>query len=394
MISVESALNEVVNHTLVGKEETKSISNLHKSYTNKDIVSPIDLPGFRNSAMDGFALLYSDYQVGIRQFKLVGEIPAGCTKKFQLKPGETFRIFTGAPIPMNSDLVIMQEHVLKEKDLVIINEENSKKNQNIREIGEQVQKGDLALKKGTLINSATIGYLSSLGIGSIKTIKKPRIAIVSTGDELIEQGKLLQFGQIYESNSSALISELINFGIDDITLHKLKDDYSTTKNTLNQLVNEYDYLVVTGGISVGDYDFVGKALREIKTQEIFYKVKQKPGKPLFFGRHNHCHIFALPGNPAAALSCLHIYVKTSLRKYLGSSSPMPKFIEVKSSSSFTKKGDRAQFLKARVSNNRVAIMDGQSSNMMQTFALSDALVFVPAELPQIKIGDSVQTLIL
>ncbi|MGB0402819.1 MAG: molybdopterin molybdotransferase MoeA [Salibacteraceae bacterium] len=394
MISVKEAIEKVIEHTAIGKVVSTETQKTEGQYTTNDIYSPIDLPSFRNSAMDGYALLYSDYENDVRQFELAGEIPAGCTKKHKVKSGEAYRIYTGAPTPLNSDLVIMQEHVSTKNNSVIIEEQNSRKNQNIREIGEQVQKGTLALKKGTAINSATIGYLSSLGIGSINTINKPKIAVVSTGDELIEAGNSLEFGQIYESNSSALISELKKTGIESISLYKLKDDYPSTKESLSQLVKEYDYLIITGGISVGDYDFVGKALMEIDTKEIFYKVKQKPGKPLFFGKNQNCHVFALPGNPAAALSCLHIYVKTSLRKYLGCENPRPQFANLKSTSAFIKKGDRAQFLKARTTENGVEIMDGQSSNMMQTFALSNALVYVPAETSEIKIGDPVQTLLI
>ena len=153
-------------------------------------------------------------------------------------------------------------------------------------------------------------------------------------------------------------------------------------------------VVITGGISVGDYDFVGKALLELDVNQIFYKVKQKPGKPLFFGKKDDTIIFALPGNPAAALSCSYIYVNTALQKMSGNLNYSLVKTKARSTLSYTKKGERAQFLKAIYQNNKVTILEGQSSAMLQTFALANALVYVPADLYNIDIDDEIEVICL
>jgi molybdopterin molybdotransferase len=394
MISVENALKSCIENTDLGIIEAINLQDINGGFTAENIISGINLPGFKNSAMDGYALLYSDYKKGVRKFKVIGEIQAGDTNKYNLIEGNAYRIFTGAPIPLNCDLVVMQEHVLSKENEIILEEENSKPNQNIRNIGEQVKVDELALHKGSFLGSATIGYLASIGQSTINTISTPSVAVISTGNELVEQKKELKFGQIYESNSFGIVSQLKLWGVKNIVTSKLKDDYQDTLNRINEHLDTQDYLILTGGISVGDYDFVGKALKELGVKEIFYKVKQKPGKPIFFGRKGRCHIFALPGNPAAAISCLHIYVKTSLRKFRGAKDPTIEFVSLKAGNSFTKKGNRAQFLKAKLNNDSVTILEGQSSNMMQTFAVANVLVYLDENNPEIKAGDLVKSLLI
>ncbi|MBD79192.1 MAG: molybdopterin molybdenumtransferase MoeA [Crocinitomicaceae bacterium] len=394
MISVNDAILKSVERTKQGTIHQTTLKDVNRGFLTEDFISDIDLPSFNNSAMDGYALLYSDYQNGRREFDLIGEIQAGDTNIYELNSGQAYRIFTGAPTPLNCDLVIMQEHVNQTQNGILIDEENAKAGQNIRLIGEQVKKGDLALKKGAELTPAAVGYLASLGATSINTIIQPSITVVSTGNELVSIGSELKFGQIYESNSYGIVSELKKCGFNDVSSEKLNDNYEETFNKIRQLIEFSDYVILTGGISVGDYDFVGKALKELEVEEVFYKVKQKPGKPLFFGRKGYCHIYALPGNPAAALSCLNVYVKSSLRKFLGCIDPLPNFIPIKANNDFHKKGNRAQFLKAKVDNGAVTILEGQGSNMMHTFAIANALVYMNENNTSISKGDQVSCLLL
>ena len=191
-----------------------------------------------------------------------------------------------------------------------------------------------------------------------------------------------------------LCSALQHLNFDDVSIHKVEDDYDETKSKLQSAIKENDLVIVTGGISVGDYDFVGKSLIELKVETLFYKVKQKPGKPLFFGKKDDTLIFALPGNPAAALSCFYVYVYSTLRTMMNESEVELPRIQAKSKSAFVKKGDRPQFLKAIYHQGKVDILEGQSSSMLQTFALSNALVFIPAEVTNIDINDRVETILL
>ena len=355
----------------------------------RDVDSPISMPPFRQSAMDGYALnLHENLS-----YNLIGEVKAGDGHQTILKPGEGIRIFTGAPVPDSANAVMMQEKV-KVDDTKIKIVKIPLKNHNIRPLGEQVKKGEVALKKGTKLSPAAIGYLISLGITKVSVFKKPKIAIVTTGNELIEAGQDLGYGKIYESNSKMLLTALYNLKFYDVTLHRVKDDYDKTVKKLNAVINDNHLVLITGGISVGDYDFVGKALKEIKVEELFYKVKQKPGKPLFYGKKGDTQIFALPGNPAAALSCFYVYVYIALQKMINCGTLELPRVKAKSISNFDKKGNRPQFLKAIYNNNEVEILKGQNSSMQQTFALSNALVYLSEENNNVNIGDEVDVIIL
>lgn len=390
MITIEEAIQLVKDNSKTHFEKTtKPIekSGGYKLYA--DILSPIDMPPFRQSAMDGYALNLHD---GLT-YKLIGEVKAGDSNPPQLKKAEAVRIFTGAPVPDTANAVIMQEKVGLNRTEITLNGQIAI-NHNIRTIGEQVKKGDLALRKGTKLTPAAIGYLSSLGIDRVSVFKKPTIAIITTGNELIEPGQDLVHGKIYESNSKMLQNALYNLKLYDISIHKVKDDYGKTLAKIASAIKANDLVIVSGGISVGDYDFVGKVLEALKVDTLFYKVKQKPGKPLFFGKKEGKLIFALPGNPAASLTCFYIYIYIALQKMMGNDNfELPK-IKAKSISKFTKYGDRPQFLKALYKYGNVCILEGQSSAMLQTFAVSNALVFMPETINNIEIDDWVDVILL
>lgn len=390
MIIVEEALELVQKKTLpLNQKELKSVLKSCGFVLFEDIYSPINMPPFKQSAMDGYALcLHNDIT-----YSVIDEVKAGNSHHPELNAGEAVRIFTGAPVPETANAVIMQEKVTIDGKKIILNK-TVLLDENIRPLGEQVKQGEIALKKGTKLTPAAIGYLTSLGITDVEVCKKPSIAIVVTGDELIEAGQPLTYGNIYESNSGMLLSALIGLGFTNVTTHKIEDNYTNTLTKLDKVINQNDMVLITGGISVGDYDFVGKALKELEVREVFYKVKQKPGKPLFFGKKKNTIVFALPGNPAAALSCFYIYVNTALQKMSGNNNYSLAKITAKSTSEYIKKGDRAQFLKAIYKNHEVTILEGQSSAMLQTFALANALVYVSEALDSIKINDTVEIILL
>lgn len=390
MITVENAIKLVDTHSKpLVKETIKPIKKASGYILFKDTYSPINMPPFRQSAMDGYALnLHEDLT-----YNLVGEIKAGDCHQPTLKHGEAVRIFTGAPVPDSANAVMMQEKVTPNGTKITI-ETNPPIACNIRPLGEQVKTGEVALKKGTKLTPAAIGYLTSLGVTEVSVYKKPTIALITTGSELMEPGQPLTHGQIYESNATMLLMALYNLKFYDVTIHKIPDDYNQTKAKLDSVINENDLVIISGGISVGDYDFVGKALLELGVEQIFYKVKQKPGKPLFFGKKVNTSIFALPGNPAAALTCFYAYVYIALQKMTNKTSLELPRVKATSKSYFEKKGDRPQFLKAIYANETVEILEGQNSSMLQTFALSNALVFVPEHITSIEINDIVETILL
>ncbi len=387
MIKVEDALRLIFSNTTFLEKYRISLSKGITYYLSEDVFSPIHMPPFRQSAMDGYALRLKNGNSN--SYQLIGEIKAGDSYHPKLEKGEAVRIFTGAPVPDSANAVVMQEKVFAEGNTITI-DGSIKQGDNIRPLGEQIWKGEVALKKGTKLTSAAIGYLASLGISELDVFKKPRIAIVATGDELIKTGEDLAYGKIYESNALMLLSALNSIHYTDVSTYKVVDDYQRTYDLLNKVVGENDVVLVTGGISVGDYDYVGKALQDLAVEQVFYKIRQKPGKPLFFGRKGATSIFALPGNPAAALSCFYVYVYPALQMMSGG--PSNSYVtetKAKSNSNYIKKGDRAQFLKAVLQKNKVTILEGQSSSMLHTFALANAFVYLSEEHGDITIGDMV-----
>ncbi|MDU8885075.1 molybdopterin molybdotransferase MoeA [Yeosuana sp. MJ-SS3] len=390
MISVNTALSLLNNNidslnTIESKQLVHSLGHV----LSEDVFSPINMPPFSQSAMDGYAINLHESKV----YNVIGEVKAGDQHQLKLKEGEAIRIFTGSPVPESANAIVIQEKVMVNNKTIKI-EEVIDLGANIRNIGEQVKNGDIALKKGTKLSPASVGFLISLGITEVKVYCKPNIAIVVTGNELIDAGQQLTHGKIYESNSNMLKTALEKFGYSKITIHKVDDNFNTTYNKLNEVINKNDMVLVSGGISVGDYDFVGDALQKLDVEQLFYKVNQKPGKPLFFGKKDKTTVFALPGNPAASLTCFYIYVLTALQIMSGHLEFSLNKVEAFSVSNFKKTGDRAQFLKAIYKNGIVEILESQNSSMLHTFAISNALVYLPEDQNEIKIKDKVETILL
>lgn len=389
LIAVEEAKLLVTQYS---EELTPVVKTVVKSLgfvLAKEVRSDISLPPFNQSAMDGYAIGHFRNGAPHELFNVVGEIKAGDQTENKLAQGEAMRIFTGGMVPEGAMSVVMQELVTAEGSSIRI-EGDIQPGSNIRLRGEQIQKDQVALTAGTKITPAGIGLLTSLGLTEVPVIPKPRIGLVITGNELKKPGETLNPGEIYESNSSTLISaaESCGFRVEEVV--NVKDDFEATRKAIESLTEKMDMVILSGGISVGDYDYVGTALKSLDVETIFYKVKQKPGKPVLFGKNKSTTFFALPGNPAAALTCFYQYVLPSLRIMAGIRSPFLKEVLLPVKDAFHKKGDRAVFLKARTADGSVEILEGQSSAMLHTYALSDALVYLPAEAQKIEAGTPVR----
>lgn len=389
MISFSEALNiiELVEST-TSKTKVSVDSSLNKVLA-EDIVSPINMPPFRQSAMDGYAIKLADSNT----YELVEESKAGDGKRIDLKVGQAARIFTGALVPDDADTVVIQEHVIRSNNTLSITKQ-PKKLDNVRPIGEQVKKGEVVLKKGLKINAAAIGFLAGIGISEVLVYSTPIVTIIVTGNELQESGKQLEDGKIYESNSFMLSAALRNLGISGISILKTKDTFDETKNIISKALENSDVVLISGGISVGDYDFVQEALKVNGVEELFYKVNQKPGKPLWFGRKNHQFVFGLPGNPASALSCFYIYVTPLLQKISGSNNLHLKRLKATSDSVYKNTTGKTLFLKGKLIGNKVEILHGQQSSMLHSFATSNVLVKIPNDTELINKNDSVECIIL
>lgn len=388
MISIKEALTRVRENTAKLDSVNVNLLNALGSVLSESIQSPINMPPFDQSAMDGYAL-GGEALV----YTVVTEIQAGAsaTEK-SLHRGEAARIFTGAMIPEGTTSIAKQEIVKRDGDTITLLEK-VREGMSIRKKGEELAINELAISKGTYLNPAAIGFLSGLGIQKVNVYRKPKIAVIVTGNELTKPGEKLLPGRIYESNSATLTSVLKHAGFDS-SLVTIKDDFNSTKESIGNAIDQNDVVIITGGISVGDYDFVGKALAELQVEEVFYKVKQKPGKPLFYGKKEGKTIFALPGNPAAVLTCYYIYVRTAIRSLIGVSTPMLEERQASILHDFSKKGDRAHLLKAYITNEGVQVHTGQSSAMLSSFVGANSLIYLSEEDREIKKGDNVLVYIL
>ena len=354
---------------------------------SKDITADFDMPSFDNSAMDGYALggISDDYTI-------VGEIAAGPDQSLKLKKGEAARIFTGAPIPMGCTAVMMQERCnIKNNKLHVL--QTPVAGQSIRKRGTEFSKGTTVLKSGFTNTPASIGLLGSLGITQIPVFSKPKIHIITTGNELVVPGQTRLPGQIFESNSAALIAACNQHDYPCEKSVLVPDHFGSIKKSIKNSLDQTDLLILSGGISVGDYDYVKQALEENGVVEQFYKVFQKPGKPLYFGRYKNKFVFALPGNPASSLTCFYIYVLPLLQKWSGSSTLGLRQVQVTLGHDFTNKFDRPVFLKASIADHRVQILEGQGSSMLKSMADCNAILHAGAQ-EELKKGQRVKCYLL
>lgn len=383
MISVSDALAIIDAQSNVLEKVRTPLYQAFGSILASDVFSPIDMPPFRQSAMDGYAVKLSG-----NKYQLVGEMKAGDPHQIPLHAGEAVRVFTGAPVPVEADTVVIQEHVTRQENLITLQKEPTRFS-NIRPKGEQVKKGINVLKKGTFLNEAAIGFLAGLGLTEIEVVKKPKVTIVTTGNELQEPGKKLKPGQIYESNGVMLQLALQRIGIHTTQIVKVEDDFDSTYRVIDDALKGTDVVLISGGISVGDYDFVKDALAKNKVKEFFYKINQKPGKPFWFGKKSNKTIFALPGNPASSLTCFYVYVLPALKKMMGHTAPHLKKLTALSTAVIQNPAKKTLFLKASVSNNQITPLTGQASSMLNTYAISNALCIVPEETEAIDKGEEV-----
>jgi molybdopterin molybdotransferase len=369
-----------------------------------DVVSPINMPGFCQSAMDGYAFSWDGYQ----QFEVldvVGVVAAGAAEAGpRPAPNQAVRIFTGAPVPEGFDTVVMQEKVRVDNQQLYIEDAALVQGRNVRLVGSEIAKDALAMLKGTRITPAAVGFLASLGFTEVEVLASPKIVVIVTGDELQSPGKSLGFGQVYESNSQLLQSSLKWLRFSQVKIVYAKDDLLALTEVMTDALNAADLVLLTGGVSVGDFDFVPKAAANAGVNAVFHKIKQKPGKPLFFGKFSKelgqnnlsdTYVFGLPGNPGSVLTCFYQYVAIALEILSGT----PSLCETgwaKIQHDYAKNAGLTHFLKAETDWNdekkemQVAVLGAQESFRLSSFARANALIEIPADVTMVAAGDSVK----
>ncbi len=400
MIQVQEALDKILCQIQFKGVERVPLGQALGRVLAEDIVSRINNPPLDNSAMDGYALIAEDIESATPEnpvkLEVVEEIAAGYTAKGTLKPGQTMRIMTGAPIPPGANAVLMQEDTQKDGDSILCLDKADVE-ENIREAGEDVRIGEGVLKKGTTLSPAHIGMLAVIGRSQIAVSQRPTVSILSTGDEILELDETPQGPQIFNSNGHMLAAQIKSAGGIPVYLGIAKD---TEKDLMEKFkwALHADIVVSSGGVSVGDYDLVKSSLQKMGQDMLFWKVAMKPGKPLAFGRIGKTPIFGLPGNPVSSFVSFEQFVRPSLRKVLGCSDLSHKTVQAKLTRTINKKPGRLHFLSSIVSwadgEYTVTPAGEQGSGILKSAANANGLLIFPLEVEEIKQGQEVAVQLL
>lgn len=349
-----------------------------------DLYATLDLPPWPNSAMDGYALRVADWSgepLPVSQRIFAGQSPE------PLQPGTCARIFTGAPVPAGADCVEMQENAVVLDDQRVGFTEAMSVGQNIRPQGQETRAGELVLVAGTRLGPIELGLAATLGYAAVSVVRRVRVAVLSTGDELVEPGLPLGPGQIYNSNRRLLCSWLQRLGCDVVDAGILPDDLPRTRQALGAL-DDVDLILSTGGVSVGEADYLGVALREAGELAL-WKLAIKPGKPLTVGQYNGVPVIGLPGNPASTLVTFGLLARPYLLRRQGVQEVTPLQFAVPAGFDWPKAGNRREYLRARMEQGRALIYRNQSSGVLRSAAWAEGLVEV-LEGSTPKPGDMVQ----
>jgi molybdopterin molybdotransferase len=385
-ITVSEAKSILKSQKIRGKFATVPLLNSLGKFTSASVLAPMDVPSFDNSGMDGYAIAWDESGEGR---EVVEVIQAGASPDFILEKGKAVRIFTGAPVPQGADTVIPQEHITLTDKMIFFDSTDFFRGANVRKKGAQCKVGWEVVPAGTKITPGTIGLLASLGIQEIEVYSTPKVSIILTGDEIIELGNPLKPGQIYNANGPALEAYLQQLGIADLSIFRVKDEESEVTRVISEALIDSDIVLLTGGISVGDFDFVKGSLEQNGVEQLFYKIRQRPGKPLFVGKKGEKFIFALPGNPASVLSCFIQYVKPCLLEWMGNPDAWSASKYLPMEKDFDKKAPLTFFLKAKVQDGKIHLLPGQESFNLLPFGVADGLVEIPQEIEHVEEGSLV-----
>jgi len=373
MLSANQLLDTLLERARgVGATETVAVTAAFGRVLAAPQTSAIVVPPLDNSAMDGYAVRVADVATAGVKLPVSQRILAGAVGQ-ALQPGTAARIFTGAPVPTGADAVLMQEYCYAEGDDVVINA-LPRRGENIRRAGEDIEAGAQVLAAGTRIGAAEMGLAASVGLADLPVFRRLKVACFFTGDELVTPGKPLAPGQIYNSNRYTLSGLVDGLGCDLIDLGIVPDTLEATEAALAEASSVADVIITSGGVSVGEADYVKAAVEKLGRVEM-WKVAMKPGKPLVYGRVNEADFIGLPGNPVSAFVTFCLFVRPFLLKRMGARDVLYRAFPVKADFAWSKPGARREFLRARIQDNGAAkLYPNQGSGVLTSCAWADGLI--------------------
>jgi molybdopterin molybdotransferase len=364
----------------------------------EDLRAKFDSPPFDNSAVDGYAVRSADASEAGRTFKVIDEAPAGRPARKEVGEGEAIKIFTGGVIPEGADAVVMVENTSgwgEEFEL----KKPTKAGINLRRSGEDVREGDVMLLAGTEIGAPEIALAATQGYGELSVYRRPKVVVLSTGTELVEPGaRDLRPGEIFDSNSFALLAQALEVGADARRLHAASDEVETLRDAMQEALESADVVITSGGVSVGEKDLVKSTLLDLGVGQIFWGVKLKPGKPVFFGAREDARFFGLPGNPVSAMVCFELFVRPALMQMMGRKDARRPHVQVYFDENVENKFGRMHAMRVTLERTqkgwRAESVGAQGSGLVSSLTKADALALIGPESEGVRAGEPVEAIVL
>lgn len=392
-LSIEQARERIQNDIVpITLQQRLPIRDALNRVLAKAVISKIDVPAYNNSAMDGYAIAGADIsEEHAINFHLIGTAFAGIPFEGTCQAGETIRIMTGAVIPEGCDTVVMQEHVELTSDTAILIGNEHQTGQNVRYAGEDIKTGDIALEPGKRITAADLGVIASLGVAEVSVYQRPRVAFFSTGDELCSVEDTLDKGQIYDSNRYTLYGVLKRLDVELIDMGVIPDDPQLIRTALIDASISADAIITSGGVSVGEADYIKDILEEIGNVG-FWKIAMKPGRPLTYGRVNSARFFGLPGNPVSAMVTFYQFVQPALQKMANSPVTKPLILKAQCNSTLRKRPGRFEYQRGiyqqdDAGNITVTATGQQGSGILSSMSQANCFILLTVESSGISAGE-------
>lgn len=405
MLTIDEAFNRLLATVAPLESVTLPLSDCLGMTLAEDVVSGIDSPPFDKSLMDGYAIRSTDLNDGTAVLQVVEVITAGQVPTKPILEGQATQIMTGAPVPVGADRVVMVEHTERMGDSVRVTPKGTKSNIVLR--GESVRSGAVVLTAGTKLNGSRIGALAELGCAQVLVHRRPTVAILATGDELVAIDQQPGPGQIRNSNESMLVAQVQAAGAIPVPLGVARDDRDDLRAKITRGLRS-DLLVLSGGVSAGTMDLVPSELTAAGVSEVFHKVEMKPGKPIWFGVRPtsldplsggevDCYVFGLPGNPVSSLVCCELFVRTAIRRLMGEPASVPQTIKARLEHSYSARQDRPTYHPARLTWETagpvVTLVPWHGSSDLCGTVTANAMVFLPGDAREYQVGDPLETIL-
>lgn len=400
MVTVDEALDKILSHIYPLGFEKVSILDALGRVIAEDIHTHRNIPPLDNSAMDGYAVRFEDIQKASPEhpirLEVIEDLPAGFISEKKIERGKAIRIMTGAPIPKGADTVIPVEETKKEDESVLIFKAFSR-GEHIRQAGEDVKRGDRVISKGDTIRPAEVGMLAAIGRSFVSVYQRPVVAILCTGDELVDvDGELNEF-KIISSNSYTLAAQVRDCGATPLQLGIARDRKEEIEEKLHQGIRA-DVLISSAGVSVGDYDFVKDVMKKLGMEMVFWKVAMRPGQPLAFGTIGGKPVFGLPGNPVSSMISFEEFVRPSLLKMMGCRQLFRPVIEAILKEEIEKKPGKRYFIRGAVSfegdQYTVTTTGEQGSGILRSMVRANGLIVIPEDREMVRAGEKVKVQLL